>query len=205
MGRLKVGRFKAGDKVIINPNIPKGTWNFNHSYTFHCDVMLKPGIFTLDEEYSKGGFRIGDYVYDEDWLLPVPLFNVGDVVQIKPELKEGDGIRFGCNEDMEDLAGEMVTIKSVEIEDYSPDKVGEDGCLYHLEDIEWDWSSPMFVLDRKYKFISKFKNNGNEDQLQKEGIAVSRGDQHEGSRICCRRCKATITVGYLSHQKVSGE
>ena len=199
-----MGRFKIGDRVIINPNIPDGTWS-RYSYGFHDKTMLKPGIFTLDREYFDKGFYIGDYVYGEDWLLPVPIFKAGDVVQIDPELKEGDDIRFSCNKEMEELAGKMVTIKSVAKENYTPDKIGEDGCLYSLEDNAWSWSSPMFVLGQKDKLTTKFKNNGNENQLQKEGIAVSRGDQHEGSRICCRRCKAAITVGYLSHQEVSGE
>ena len=200
-----MGRFKIGDRVIINPNIPNGTWNFSHSYTFHCDTMLKPGIFTLVQRHHREGFFIDGYAYDEEWLLPVPIFKAGDVVQIKPELKEGEDIRFSCNEEMEEWAGKTVTISEVNVHYYTPDKVGEDGCRYYLEDIGYNWSSPMFVLDQKYKLTTKFKNNGNEDQLQKEGIAVSRGDQHEGSRICCRRCKAAITVGHLSHKEVSGE
>ena len=199
-----MGRFKKGDRVIINPNIPDNAWS-KYGYGFHYSSMRKPGTFVLEEIYSSGGFLIDEYSYDEEWLLPVPIFNVGDKVQIKPELKEGEDIRFSCNEDMEELAGKTVTISEVKVHHYTPNKMGEDGCLYYIEEDGWHWSSPMFVLDQKYKLTTKFKNNGNENQLQKEGIAVSRGDQHEGSRICCRRCKAAITVGHLSHQEVSGE
>ena len=197
-----MGKFKVGDRVIINPNIPDKAWS-KHGFGFHYDTMRKPGIFTLDEEYYSKGFRIGDYIYDEEWLLPVPLFKAGDVVQIKPELKYGDDVRFSCNKEMEELAGKTVTISEVKMHHYTPNKVGEDGCLYRLEDTDWQWSSPMFVLDQKDKLTTK--NYGNEDQLQKERVAVSRGDQHEGSRVCCRRRKAAITVGHLSHQEVSGE
>ena len=56
-----MGRFKEGDRVIINPNIPEGAWS-EHGYAFHCSSMRKPGVFTLGKEHCSGGFYINDYI-----------------------------------------------------------------------------------------------------------------------------------------------
>ena len=57
----------------------------------------------------------------------------------------------------------------------------------------------------KYERIFSFKlSKRYEDRLQKQETHVIRGDDAEGNRVLGRVCKASITVGHLSHKAIKG-
>ena len=47
-------------------------------------------------------------------------------------------------------------------------------------------------------------HNTNENRLQKQETHVVRGDDGEGNRVQSRKCKASVTVGYLSNKAIKG-
>ena len=166
---------KAGDKVIINPCIKKDTWNKKRTCTFQ-DTMMKKGVFILQEPREDDGtFYIDGYYYDEDWLLPVPLFKPGDKVKIKSDLNWGDEYPYGVTDYMTKLAGRVCIIKDAgEKEGADPSRaLGYDGFMYTLEEDEghYGWSSPMFdltILNSKHSKAMKrfaFKIDNNAKQL----------------------------------------
>lgn len=194
---------KAGDKVIINPNIEVGTWNSQSTCTF-TDNMRKPGVFTLPEPASSdGAFNIKGYHYDEKWLLPVPLFQAGDTVRIKEGLDGDDGYPYGVATDMEDMAGREFTIESVKVGDRKRiEMLGDDGCLYRLEEDtqHFSWSSPMFDLSQ-YLTIKALKH---ESRLQDKEAPFGGASGKITSGICGRKHKPRVTVNSLGYKKVLG-
>ena len=194
--------FKLGDKVIINPTIPNGARS-KHGYNFYRDTMLKAGIFTLERISPYGGFMIGDCHYDEEWLLPVPLFKEGDIVKIKEDLKNGDAVPFGVSASMEEMAGMTFSIKRM-----YPGKALEGSCLgfdgykYILNGDEeaWSWSSPMFDLSN-YKQLKTLKN---ESRLQEQESPLRGGSGEIKCGVCCRKHKPRVTVKSVGYQKVIG-
>jgi len=194
---------KAGDKVIINPYIKIGTWNSRHTCTFN-DSMYKPGVFTLPEPTpSDGTFLIGKYYYDEKWLLPIPLFQVGDTVRVREGLDSDGGYPYGVASDMEDMAGREFTIKSVKVGDRKViEKLGDDGCLYRLEEDEqsFSWSSPMFDLSQ-YLTIKALKH---ESRLQDKEAPFGGASGKITSGIRSRKHKPRVTVNSLGYKKVLG-
>lgn len=194
---------KAGDKVIINPHIEVGTWNSKHTCTFN-DRMYKPGVFILPEPtFSDGTFFIGDYYYDEEWLLPVPLFQVGDTVRIKDGLNTRDGYPYGVASDMEDMAGKEFTIKSVKVGDRTLElRIGDDGCLYRLEEdtYSFSWSSPMFDLNN----YLTFKALKHESRLQDKEAPFGGASGKITSGIRSRKHKPRVAVNPLGYKKVLG-
>ena len=193
---------KAGDKVIINPNIEVGTWNKIHTCTF-VDGMAKPGVFTLNKRGDDGTFLIDSYWYDEKWLLPVPLFQAGDTVRIREGLDGDDGYPYGVASDMEDMAGEEFTIKSVRVGDRKGIEIlGDDGCLYRLEEDtqSFSWSSPMFDLSQ-YLTIKALKH---ESRLQDKEAPFGGASGKITSGIRSRKHKPRVTVNSLGYKKVLG-
>lgn len=194
---------KAGDKVIINPHIEFGTWNSRHTCTFTVG-MRKPGVFTLPEPApSDGTFPIENYYYDEKWLLPVPLFQVGDTVRIKEGLDRTDGYPYGVADGMEDMAGREFTIKSVKVGDRTLElRIGDDGCLYRLEEDtqSFSWSSPMFDLSQ-YLTIKALKH---ESRLQDKEAPFGGASGKITSGIRSRIHKARVTIQSLGHQEILG-
>ena len=195
---------KVGDKVIINPNIPDEAWS-KHGYGFHSSSMLKPGVFTIQQKYPLGGFLIGveDKVYDEEWLLSVPLFKVGDTVTIRKDLSTRDKVPYSVAQEMEDMAGNTYTVTELREErtDSRITSFGDDGCLYKLSNKaeSWSWSSPMFDL-KNYKL--KFKNY--ESRLQEQESPLRRGSGEIVCGICCRKHKPRVTVKSVGYKKVIG-
>ena len=193
---------KAGDKVIINPNIGIGTWNKAHTCTF-VDGMAKPGVFTLNRCASDDTFLIDSYWYDEEWLLPVPLFQVGDTVRIKEGLDSDDSYPYGVATDMEDMAGEEFTIESVKIGDRTDIReMGYDGCLYRLEEDtqHFSWSTPMFDLNN----YLTFKALKHESRLQDKEAPFGGAGGKITSGIRSRKHKPRVTVNSLGYKKVLG-
>jgi hypothetical protein len=82
------------------------------------------------------------------------------------------------------------------------------GIIYWIEGNKAKHSSNFKTNfdDYKYKklelvdLISKIKTN--ENRLQKQKTDVVRGDDTEGNRVQSRKCKAAVTVGYLSYKAV---
>ena len=195
-------KFKVGDSVIINPSIQVDS---NKEGLTFASSMLQAGIFVITEFNDKYIKLSNGYFYHPEWLLPEPIYKIGDKVTVRTDLKEvGYGptsIRFGLNDSMERFAGKTVTITDVASEEYRNSlKLGEDGARYRIaeDNGSWAWPSTAFIINNK-----SFKHY--ENQLQREKVVVSRGDRPEGRRVCCRRVKAAITVGHLSYKEISGE
>ena len=193
--------FKVGDKVIINPSIQIDS---NKEGLTFSPTMLQAGIFTVTELSGKFIQLSNGYFYASEWLLPIPMYKIGDKVTVRTDLKEVAystiGIRFGVNDTMARFAGKTVTIAKVELDHYGKNlKLGEDGVLYKIAEDEysWSWPSTAFIINQFFKHY--------ENQLQREKVVVSRGDRPEGRRVCCRRVKAAITIGHLSYKEISGE
>lgn len=60
-------------------------------------------------------------------------FKVGDKVRVRKDLKQGDNFSRYVNDDMEKLAGEVVTIKFV------------GSTSYKLEEDNWSWTDDMLL------------------------------------------------------------
>ena len=200
---------KAGDKVIINPCIKENTWNRKRTCSFY-DFMMKKGVFTLQEPRKDDGtFFIDGYYYDEDWLLPVPLFKPGDKVKIKSDLRKGDQYPFGVSGSMEDFAGKICTVKTIKENSYAypSSYLGNDGFEYTLEEDElgYAWSSPMFDLTKLNTKHSKFKKHlDNESRLQEQESPLRRGSREFTSGVRCRVNRARIKICSPGYQEVSG-
>ena len=190
---------QVGDKVIINPNIPDGAWSDRYSFGFHSSTMMKPGVFTLGDSKEKGGFFIDGYYYDEDWLLPVPLFKEGDKVKLREDLSIHDDVPFTVNCDMEELAGSTFTVIGVCHDDRHNSCLGFDGRRYTLNGKAegWSWSSPMFDL-------TNYKIKSNESRLQEQESPLRRGSGEIVCGICCRKHKPRVTVKSVGYKKVIG-
>ena len=194
---------EIGDRVIINPNVPDKSYNKN-GYGFHYSTMRKPGIFVLEEKDPRGGFVIDSYIYDEEWLLPVPLFRAGDSVTIREDLSYSMSLPYGVSSEMEKLKGLSFNVKEVKYTDHSDRDVnmlGDDGCLYIIEDNSgyFSWSSPMFDLS-----IYKFKIKSNESRLQEQESPLRRGSGEIVCGICCRKHKPRVAVKSVGYKKVIG-
>lgn len=198
---------KIGDKVIVNPDIAEGTWNNSHSFTM-TDNMRQPGVFKVfNIENDNVGIRamsnityVNDvtgldiYNYQKDWLIPVPIFKAGDMVQIKEHLDEIKPFPYGYVSEMKELEKTTSSIKKV-ICDYAGRKIynlGDDGYKYYVSDYAWS-SLALTIIKNK---------NHYENQLQTEETPVRPGSQREGSGICSRRCKVTIAIGHLSYKTI---
>ena len=66
-----------------------------------------------------------------------PMFNVGDEVMIRPDLKQGGSYKIYANDDMEAAAGSIMTIEHV-----STDNIA---AYYSLEESPWNWSEDMLM------------------------------------------------------------
>lgn len=195
---------EVGDKVIINPNTQDLTYS-KYGYSFYKGKMLKPGVFTLERAYDRGGFYIGACVYDEEWLLPVPLFKKGDTVKIRKNLRASDSAPYGVNEYMEKAAGQTLEVTKVRCATRDINDLGDDGYEYSLNDYEYCgglyiWSSPMFDLTN-YKHL---KTLHNESRLQKQESPLRGGSREFTGGICCRKHKPRVTVKSVSYKKVIG-
>lgn len=190
---------KIGDRVIINPKIPDGAFS-KYGYAFH-ETMRKPGVFTLEKEYSGGGFNICEYLYDEEWLLPVPLFSVGDTVSIRGDLKEYQDLPYRVAPEMVKMAGTEFKIRHAESSDRTPTLLGDDGYLYRLENDtrKFSWSSPMFDLSSY-----KLKIKKHESRLQEQESPLRGGSGEVKCRICCRKHKPRVTVKSVGYKEVIG-
>lgn len=190
---------EVGDKVIINPKIVTGGVIGDLEI---FSEMREPGVFTIKEinTATKHCLLSNSFIYPIDALLKVPLFKVGDKVKVKKPISEE--MHFGVADEMKEYEDKIISIVSVAENDYRPTKIGEDGCLYRIEGDRgfYNWASTSF--DKITSLIKPFKED--ENQLQEKRITVSRGDKYTGSTICCRGCKAAITVGHLSNKKISG-
>jgi hypothetical protein len=194
---------EIGDKVIINPNIPDKAWSKN-GYGFYYASMRKPGIFVLEEKDSKGGFFINGFSYDEEWLLPVPLFKAGDSVTIREDLKESMSCPYGITDGMVGLKGMQFNVEKVSIAnraDRDIEILGDDGCLYNINGpgSKFSWSSPMFDLSNY-----KFKIKSNESRLQKQESPLRGGSRELTSGVRCRVNKARVTVSSPGYKEVIG-
>lgn len=68
------------------------------------------------------------------------MFNVGDIVCVRPDLKEGEHYGFFfCNEEMEQLAGQTVNI----IAKLRYEDVGID--YYKIRQCPWNFTNEMFL------------------------------------------------------------
>ena len=191
---------KIGDRVIINPNIPNGAWSKN-GYEFHWDGMRKPGVFTLEKEYSGGGFEIYGFIYDEEWLLPVPLFSVGNTVKIRGDLNESQDLPYRVASKMVRMAGTEFKIEHIRTSDRTPTLLGDDGYLYMLENDtrKFSWSSPMFDLSNY-----KLKIKKHESRLQEQESPLRGGSGEVKCGICCRKHKPRVTVKSVGYKEVVG-
>ncbi len=66
-------------------------------------------------------------------------FKVGDKVRVKKDLEEGHDYKYYVDSIMQDLAGKIVTIKSVRVESY---KIEQDNGY-------WDWTEDMLEEIKK--------------------------------------------------------
>jgi hypothetical protein len=194
---------EIGDRVIINPNVPDNAWS-KHGYGFHYSAMRKPGIFVLEEKDSRGGFFINGFSYDEEWLLPVPLFKAGDSVTIREDLKESMSCPYDVIDEMVGLKGMQFNVEKVSIAnraDRDIEILGDDGCLYNINGpgSRYSWSSPMFDLSNY-----KFKIKSNESRLQEQESPLRRGSGEIVCGICCRKHKPRVTVKSVGYKKVIG-
>ena len=191
---MKTHDFKVGDKVIINPDVP--LWGKmpvqEGGFLTMSEFMRQPGVFTVKDVSTEGFIRLDSgYLYGPIGLLHAPVYEVGDVVMISDDCS--------CEQN-------IGVIRSIDTNCYAPTDLGEDGCNYKIDlqnGLIIRRSSSQFKLIESTKPI-KSNIQENENQLQRKEVAVSRGDQHTGSCICCRRRKATITVGHLSYKEISG-
>ena len=191
---------EIGDRVIINPNVPDLAWSKN-GYGFYYSTMRKPGIFVLKEKDPRGGFAIDNYIYDEEWLLPVPLFKAGDSVRIKESLNYTQDVPYGVSIEMERMAGTTFRVTEVRYRDRTPTVLGDDGCRYELEGSAgmFSWSSPMFDLSNY-----KFKIKSNESRLQEQESPLRGGSREFTSGVRCRVNKARVAVSSPGYKKVIG-
>ena len=78
--------------------------------------------------------------------------------------------------------------------------------VYWIENRECRMSDHLNeIADFEYKqlTVSSFlTNRKDENRLQKQKTDVVRGDDTEGNRVQSRKCKAAVTVGYLSYKAV---
>ena len=77
------------------------------------------------------------------------IFKVGERVKIS-SLEGKGGYPFGVNSSMLDLVGSIVTIASITLDVYDPERyIGSslDGCRYKIKEDEhyWSWNSGFFV------------------------------------------------------------
>jgi hypothetical protein len=191
---------EIGDRVIINPNVPDNAWSKN-GYGFYYASMRKPGIFVLEEKDSRGGFFINGFSYDEEWLLPVPLFKAGDSVRIKESLNYALDVPYGVSVEMERMAGTTLRVTEVRHGDRTHTILGDDGCLYKLEGRAeiFSWSSPMFDLSNY-----KFKIKSNESRLQEQESPLRGGSGKIKCGLCCRKHKPRVEVKPVGYKKVIG-
>lgn len=197
---------KIGDLVIINPDIAVGTWNNSHTFTMRED-MRQPGVFKVfsiqndnigiqaipNITYVNDVTGLDIYNYQKDWLIPVPIFKVGDRVQIKEHLDTIKPFPYGFVSRMKELEKTTSSIEKV-ICDYAGRKIynlGDDGCKYCVSGFVWSSLA-----------LTTIKNKNYENQLQGKETSVRTGSQREGSRICSRRCKVTIAIGRLSYKAI---
>lgn len=191
---------KQGDQVIINPHVPDGTWNKKHTCMFHRDKMLKPGVFTLDSPKEDDTFKIMDFWYDEDWLLPAKLFDVGDKVTIKKNLSDMPKFPHGLTAAMERFEGMGATIKRIFPESSQNIEVlGQCAYFYHIDLDEDRFAWPSCAFD-----LSNYKTQNNESRLQEQESPLRRGSGEVKCGICCRKHKPRVTILPLSYQKVTG-
>ena len=194
---------EIGDRVIINPNVPDKAWSKN-GYGFHYAAMRKPGIFVLEGKNPRGGFDIDGYSYDEEWLLPVPLFKAGDSVTIREDLRESMSCPYGITDDMVKLKGMQFNVEEVSTSyraESSINMLGDDGHLYRIDDngSYFSWSSPMFDLSNY-----KFKIKSNESRLQEQESPLRGGSGEVKCGICCRKHKPRVTVKSVGYKEVVG-
>jgi hypothetical protein len=194
---------EIGDRVIINPNVPDNAWSKN-GYGFYYSTMRKPGIFVLEKEDPRGGFVIDGYIYDEEWLLPVPLFKAGDSVTIREDLKESMSCPYGITDGMVNLKGMQFNVEKVQLGNRAGRDIeilGDDGCLYNINGpgSRFSWSSPMFDLSNY-----KFKIKSNESRLQEQESPLRRGSREFTGGVRCRVNKARVTVSSPGYKEVIG-
>ena len=184
--------FKVGDKVIINPDIPVGEKMpiLDGKDLKMLKNMRRPGVFTVKIACTECIKLNNSFGYGPTGLLHAPMYEVGNYVMISKESP---------------YKGWVGIIESIEPFVYTPNSMGEDGCHYCIKLNEGNvfccHNNDFELITSPNKLIYQQEN---ENQLQRKEVAVSRGDKLTGSSICCRRCKASITVGHLSYKKISG-
>ena len=209
--------FKVGDKVTIRSDLKtlKGRIEFGLAEemlsfagnTYTISEVIE-GYYTPAKPNEDGcRYRLktdssGFSWSSEAFVTIKNFFKVGDKVTVRPDLKNcasGD-VKYGLDEVMREYSGGTVTISEVEVDAYDIARPAQDGCLYRIkeDDGDYSWSSEMFI-------INNLKSNQNENQLQGKEAVVSRGDKREGRTVCCRRSKAAVKRGYLSHKALSGD
>lgn len=209
--------FKVGDKVTVRSDLKnlRGRIKFGlaeemlsfagNTYTIS---EVTEGSYTSanpNEDGCKYHLETDPNAFSwssEAFVTIKPFFEVGDKVTVRPDLKncDSDDVEYGLDETMREYSGRTVIISEVEVDDYDIARPAQDGCLYRIkeDDGDYSWSSEMFI-------INNLKSNQNEDQLQRKEAVVSRGDKREGRTVCCRRSKAAVKRGHLSHKALSGD
>lgn len=212
--------FNVGDTVMIRMDLTEHTRYDKVPFSVNGEMAGfagKTAVITaaVRDAYTAGpGLDGCEYYLDtdhkfyrwanEDFVLsdtPMPLLKVGDEVTVREDLNElysGD-VQYGLDDTMREYAGKTVTITKVTPNVYGIERSGQDGCLYRIKEDnkDWSWSSEMFN-------INQLKTKKHEVKLQGKEVAVSRGDGYTGSVVRSGRCKASITVGHLSHKAVTG-
>ena len=211
--------FNIGDTVMIRKDLTEHTRYDRVPFCVCSEMVMHAGktaaiVAAVRDGYATGPGLDGYKYYldidhkvhawaNEDLVLsdkPISLFKVGDRVTVREDLDEIDSgdVKYGLAETMRRHANRTVTITKVIPNDYDIDRSDQDGCRYRIkeDDEEYSWSSEMFN-------INQLKTKEHEIKLQGKEVAVSRGDGHTGSVVCCRRCKASITVGHLGHKTVA--
>lgn len=194
-----MGKFKKGDKVIINPTLKVD--NIYGNLNFFKGMKI-PGVVCITDIDEDGYYTVGEsgYWYSEEMLLPVPLFKPGDKVVIRKNLKDIPFFPFGLVSEMRKLEGITCTIKSVVSTD-TEKHIGFDGYNYGLAEDEFYFSWPSVAFDLSNY---KLKNKNYESRLQEQESPLRGGSREVSSRICCRINRARVEISTLGYKKVIG-
>ncbi len=83
-------RYKVDDEVIMSPNIleHQDFISITGRKFSPTPSMLKPKILSIKSVYEDCYLCSDGYYYAEDWLLPVPIFKIGDKTKMRINYKK---------------------------------------------------------------------------------------------------------------------
>lgn len=164
-------KYKVGDKVIVNPERSKRPGVF----TITSISVGSPTSYKLSDSNGKPA---GEWFAES--IIKVPLFKIGQIVQIKDIKNDKWFVNTMSNLDGESGIITEVSEKLCNENYYQSTKAGEDGCRYRVKILrtcdEWSISSTSLQFVPTITTIEDVRNISQDDSGPQGDLGVVAND-----------------------------